>query len=310
MDYQDPPFRIRRGNKERKDGLSSSLQVGKAAEFLVCSELILKGYNATVMDAGQPYDVLVDLGGGCFVRIQVKSTTRMYEGYRLCSTYRFPMRKSRTGERRVTTKDVDVFAFVALDARQVAWMSVHSVSNTNGYAKQLMSLKTRRIVYERKSRGVDPNKVGKFMEDYADFAKAVAVKGLAKKRVYLAGPISKGDLTENVNQATEAFVQLAKAGLAPFCPQWSVYSKPCKAKGSGVQCLGTQNGNSEMVHSDWLGVDIPWVEVSDVVLRLSGESIGADAEVAHAKKSSIPVFESVAEVIEWAKAPAAPEHLI
>jgi Rrf2 family protein len=37
--------------------------------------------------------------------------------------------------------------------------------------------------------------------------------GDVRKRVYIAGPISKGDLAHNINQATAAFVALAKAGL-------------------------------------------------------------------------------------------------
>lgn len=124
-----------------------------------------------------------------------------------------------------------------------------------------------------------------------------------RKRVYICGPISKGDLLHNVDQATAAFVALAKAGFAPMCPHWSVYSKP--AVGSSysdyVFCVATANGNDEMTYADWIGVDLPWVEVSDAVLRLPGESTGADMEVAHAAKHEIPVMDSVADVIAWFK---------
>lgn len=124
------------------------------------------------------------------------------------------------------------------------------------------------------------------------------------KRVYVAGPISRGDLAHNVNQATEAFVRLALAGLAPMCPHWSVYSKPCSYSDLllGVYCEATVQGNDRMTHADWLGVDLPWVGVSDAILRLPGESTGADREVAHAKANGIPVFHRVEDVIAWAAA--------
>jgi hypothetical protein len=123
-----------------------------------------------------------------------------------------------------------------------------------------------------------------------------------RKRVYIAGPISKGDLAHNVNQATAAFVELAKAGIAPMCPHWSVYAKPTITDFAGqVWGQATTNGNDEMNHADWLGVDLPWVAVSDAVLRLPGESTGADAETAEAKARDIPVFKSTADVVAWAK---------
>jgi hypothetical protein len=136
-----------------------------------------------------------------------------------------------------------------------------------------------------------------------------------RKRVYIAGPITKGDLASNINQATAAFVRLAKAGFAPLCPHWSAYSKPAMRTGpsgctpmvvmpgcvslpeGAVFCIATTDGNPEMTHADWLGVDLPWVEVADAVLRLPGESSGADAEVAHARKNGVPVYDDVEELI-------------
>lgn len=123
-----------------------------------------------------------------------------------------------------------------------------------------------------------------------------------RPRVYIAGPISKGDLCDNLNQATAAFVALAKAGCAPHCPHWSAYSKPAFRSISHVRevlCVATVSGNSEMTHNDWLGIDLLWVAVSDAVLRLPGESAGADREVAEAMRLGIPVFHSVADIATW-----------
>ncbi len=121
-----------------------------------------------------------------------------------------------------------------------------------------------------------------------------------RKRIYIAGPISKGDLATNVDQATAAFVALAKAGYAPFCPHWSVYSKPtCSILLNQVGCIATIEGNPTMQHADWMGVDLAWVVVSDGVLRLPGESTGADMEVAEAKRLGLPVFNSFQSVIDY-----------
>ena len=44
-----------------------------------------------------------------------------------------------------------------------------------------------------------------------------------------------------------------------------------------------------------LGIDLEWVSCSDAVLRLPGESAGADREVQHAKSLNIPVYYSIEE---------------
>lgn len=127
-----------------------------------------------------------------------------------------------------------------------------------------------------------------------------------RKRIYIAGPISKGNLADNVNQATAAFVALAKLGYAPMCPHWSVYAKDCGAglfhedEGTNWESychvVGDAAGHPDMTHADWLGIDLPWVEVSHAVLRLPGESTGADIEVEHAKTNGLPVFRSIEEI--------------
>ncbi len=122
-----------------------------------------------------------------------------------------------------------------------------------------------------------------------------------RKRIYIAGPVGKGDLAHNVNQATEAFVKLAKLGFAPFCPHWGVYAKPCVPILGCIECTGTITGNDDMSHEDWMGIDLAWVKVSDGVLRLPGESIGADMETKCALENEISVFHSVEDLVEWLK---------
>jgi hypothetical protein len=84
--------------------------------------------------------------------------------------------------------------------------------------------------------------------------------------------------------------QLIEGGYAPFCPQLTILA--------------------EMIHpipyEAWLGIDFEWVEVCDVLLRLPGESKGADREVAHAVSKGIPVVYSLEELDlfrhQWSKA--------
>lgn len=122
------------------------------------------------------------------------------------------------------------------------------------------------------------------------------------KRVYIAGPISKGDLAHNINQASEAFARLAAAGHSPFCPHWSAFSGFAFRGANGdVYGIATAGGCG-LPHAEWLRVDLSWVAVCDAVLRLPGESVGADQETAFADMSGIPVFTSESELLMWAGA--------
>lgn len=135
------------------------------------------------------------------------------------------------------------------------------------------------------------------------------------KRIYIAGPLTQGILADNVNAATAAFIALAKAGHAPWCPAWSVYAKECQGTikrvvGEGGQirrpvsyvdagevvCYGTVEGHPDMTHDAWLAIDLAWVAVADGVLRLPGFSVGADMETNHARTLGIPVYHSIEEI--------------
>lgn len=118
--------------------------------------------------------------------------------------------------------------------------------------------------------------------------------------MYIAGPISRGDLARNINQATRAFRELAAAGFAPWCPHWSALSGEVQAGTLGPWAKATAAGCG-LSHAEWLAVDLSWVEVADAVVRLPGDSVGADQETAHARARGIPVFGSVAMLVGgWA----------
>ena len=50
--------------------LSDDLQVGKAGEYLVCFDLIMKGFVAYPSEQGLPYDLVLDTGNK-MLKIQV-----------------------------------------------------------------------------------------------------------------------------------------------------------------------------------------------------------------------------------------------
>ncbi len=119
-------------------------------------------------------------------------------------------------------------------------------------------------------------------------------------RVYIAGPITKGDLAGNIQRASDAFEVLSLAGFAPMCPHWSCFSGKVQVSPAGGTVYAVAGANpNKLTHADWLAVDLPWVEVAHAVLRLDGESTGADMEVRHANGCKIPVFYSVAELLDW-----------
>jgi hypothetical protein len=112
--------------------------------------------------------------------------------------------------------------------------------------------------------------------------------------VYIAGPITNGNVARNVRNASECFFRLLKAGFAPLCPHWSVYSG-----GSPFYELATPQAlPSGTTHADWIAADLPWVRASHAVLRLPGESRGADLEVEEAERNGVPVFFREDDLIE------------
>ena len=118
----------------------------------------------------------------------------------------------------------------------------------------------------------------------------------SRPRVYIAGPISKGNLQENVDRARDAARKLIKAGAAPLCPQLTVFMSSNTPTIDGSDPDNPKNTGFD--HSVWIDVDRQWVQVSQAILRLPGESKGADAEVEHAVGCGLPVYFSLDGLIE------------
>lgn len=100
-------------------------------------------------------------------------------------------------------------------------------------------------------------------------------------RVYVAGPMSLGDHDLNIRRGIDAAQALLEAGHSPYLPHltsfWNiVHTNP---------------------HGRWLALDRDWLKCCDALIRLPGESKGADQEVEWAIGHRIPVFHSVEEFL-------------
>ncbi len=102
-----------------------------------------------------------------------------------------------------------------------------------------------------------------------------------KIKVYIASPYSVGDQSQNVRRQMDCFNELRNKGLIPFIPLLTHFQ--------------------HMVHpqsyESWMTWDFVWIEACDCLLRLDGESLGADREVEHAKLNNIPVFYSMVQLL-------------
>jgi len=152
-------------------GLSKELQIGKAGEHLVCCDLILQGFNAFLADQGLPFDILVEKNEG-LKRIQVKTTSSLSDYGKSKRIYRFGTRKGKGAMTRVREAEVDYYAFVALDIRKIAYISIKEMLSRNGKVKQTMDFKSRQVEYVGRiySNGtVRKPEWGKYFEDFGKF---------------------------------------------------------------------------------------------------------------------------------------------
>jgi hypothetical protein len=103
-------------------------------------------------------------------------------------------------------------------------------------------------------------------------------------RVYIAGPYTKGDVVMNVQKIIRVAEKLIKFGHIPFVPHlthlWHLI-----------------NPHS---YRFWLEYDSKWLPICDALLRVPGESSGADEEVGLAKGLGIPVYYTIEDLIRCA----------
>lgn len=96
-------------------------------------------------------------------------------------------------------------------------------------------------------------------------------------RVYIASPYTKGDQLENVKRQIKVAHKLIDLGFAPYLPLLCHF----------------QHTFLPRAYEDWLKLDFEWIQACDVLLRLEGDSEGADKEVEYAKELGLRIVYSI-----------------
>jgi len=103
------------------------------------------------------------------------------------------------------------------------------------------------------------------------------------KYVYIAAPYTHGDKEENTKNAIIAGDKIAEAGYIPFIPHLNHYWDQLKPH----------------EYRFWMDQDKAWLLKCDALVRLPGESKGADEEVVIALDNNIPVYFGIDEFLDF-----------
>jgi hypothetical protein len=98
--------------------------------------------------------------------------------------------------------------------------------------------------------------------------------------VFISSPYTVGDVAMNVRAQIDAANELMDLGHTPFLPLLSHFQHLVHPRS----------------YQDWIDNDLAWLRVCDCVLRLPGESAGADLEVKEARRICKPVYYLIEEI--------------
>ena len=104
---------------------------------------------------------------------------------------------------------------------------------------------------------------------------------MSQFKVYVAAPYTSDPLA-NTHEAIAAADRLLQLGYVPFVPHLSHFWDELHPH----------------PYADWLAWCLEWVKVCDAVLRLPGESEGADTEIELAYGLDVPVYHSIESLHE------------
>lgn len=105
--------------------------------------------------------------------------------------------------------------------------------------------------------------------------------------IYIAGPISVGDYLANIGSGIDVGERVARMGLVPFIPHLDI--------------LWLLRHPKKKTWEERLQYDEQVILRCDAIIRIPGESRGADREEAFAKRHRIPVFHHMKDLAKWAK---------
>ena len=105
-----------------------------------------------------------------------------------------------------------------------------------------------------------------------------------KPLVYIAGPITTPNPMHNTHETLRIAAEILDRGLVlPFVPHLTVLWDIVVPR----------------PYEEWMGYDFGVIEHCNALLRLSGESLGADREVEHAAHLNIPTFFNHHDLYAW-----------
>jgi len=99
--------------------------------------------------------------------------------------------------------------------------------------------------------------------------------------VYVASPFSEGDRQGNVERQNAMANVLLNEGYLPFSPL---------IMGDAMEQMQPR------MWEEWMEACYGWLSRCDALLRLEGESVGADLEMKEAARLGIPIVFNVAEL--------------
>tara|TARA_R110001632_G_C11295876_1_gene413327 strand:- start:670 stop:1236 length:567 start_codon:yes stop_codon:yes gene_type:complete len=151
---------------------NNDLMIGVAGEHLACFDLISKGFTAFMTEQGLPYDLVADINGK-LTKIQVKTTrthsdTAQRKGR--YPSYTFNIRKCGKGGRgSYLESDVDIFALVCVNTKQVCYVSSLNMPSTisirvdefrGGYLNEKQEQRAQKV-FLLKSKGLTNSAIGR-----------------------------------------------------------------------------------------------------------------------------------------------------
>ena len=102
-------------------------------------------------------------------------------------------------------------------------------------------------------------------------------------KIYVAGPYTNGDTAINVRTVIETANKLADLGFAPYVPHFTHYWHVIFPR----------------EYQYWVDLHNQFLPYCNAVLRIPGQSNGADKEVELAKSLNIPVFNSIEDLKKY-----------
>lgn len=103
--------------------------------------------------------------------------------------------------------------------------------------------------------------------------------------VFISSPYTEGNVATNVGIQIDVFNDLMNNDFTPFAPLLAHF----------IQLVHPHEYN------EWINLCYRWIDKSDCILRIKGESKGADKEVLYAESKFKRIFYDIDDLINYYK---------